>query len=352
MTQILMSELSRVARTDPHVTVLMAVYNGEKHLREAIDSVLGQTFDDFEFLIVDDASTDGTAEILRSLADSRMRVIHNKENMGLPKSLNRGLKLARGEYVARMDADDRAFPDRIERQVQYLDEHHKAGLVVSGVNVINESGELTYTYLCNLSSEGLYYELLFCNCIFHSSAMFRKSTVLQLGGYDESFTRASDYELWSRMRTVSRIDCISAPLMAWRDSAANMSTVFKREQDDAAYRIFINNIETLLGMFNDIETIVCFHDEGFSERHAIVTYDALRKLEKIQQQLKDGCPAWLDNDELNTYCEQKMRFYLELILANRQFKDVLHLLRHTRFRKLAFELATHRMRTLTKRNNG
>jgi len=130
-----------------------------------------------------------------------------------------------------------------------------------------------------------------------------------------------------------------------------MSTVFKREQDDAAYRIFVHNIETLLGPQNDIEKIVCFHDVGFSERHAIVTYDALRNLEKIHQQLIDDCPAWLDKDGLNTVCERHIRMFLGLMLANHQFKDVLHLLRHARFRKLVFELITRKMRTLTKRSN-
>ena len=352
MTQILMSELSRVAQTDLQVTVLMAVYNGEKHLREAIDSVLGQTFNNFEFLIVDDASTDGTAEILRSLSDSRIRIIRNNENMGLPKSLNRGLELARGEYIARIDADDIAIPTRIERQAQHLDEHLEVGLVVSGVKVINERGDVVYISECHASSEAIHYNLLFYNCIFHSSAMFRASTVSALGGYDEGFPRASDYDLWSRINTVSRIDCISAPLTAWRDSAGNMSTVFKREQDDAAYRIFVHNIETLLGTFNDIEKIVCFQDEGFPERRAIVTYDALRKLERIQQQLIESCPAWLDRNELKTFCERKMRFYLELFFAGHQFYDLTRALRHARFRKLLFEQVRHRTGMLNKRNNG
>jgi len=337
--------------SDLDVTVLISVYNGEKHLREAILSVLGQTFDNFELLIVDDASTDGTAEIYRSFSDSRIRITRNKENIGAYKSANRGLKLARGKYVARLDADDIAMPTRIERQARHLDEHLEAGLVVSGVNVINEKGDIVWFYECNLSSEEFYYTLLFHNCIFHSSTMFRASTVSELGGYDERFLRASDYDLWSRIRTVSRIDCVSGPLAAWRDSAANMSTVFKRAQDDVANRIFAHNIETLLGTLNDTEKIVCFHDEGFTERHPSITYDALRTLEKIQQQLVDSCPAWLDKDKLNTFCERKMRNYLGVMLANQQFKDVLHLLQHTRFRKLMFELVTRQMRTLTKRNN-
>jgi hypothetical protein len=340
MTQIMMSELTRVARTDPQVTVLMSVYNGEKYLREAIDSVLNQTFDSFELLIIDDASTDGTAEILRSLSDSRIRITRNKKNIGAYKSANRGLKLARGKYVARLDADDIAMPTRIERQAQYLDEHLEVGLVVSRVNVINERGEII-NISESLSSEAYYYILLFYNDIFHSSAMFKVSMVSELGGYDEGFTRASDYDLWSRIRTVSRIDCISEPLTTWRDSAINMSTVFKREQDDAAYRIFAKNIEGLMGVPIEVERIRCFHDEG-SERCFTVSYDAFLELERIQQQLLDGCPTWLDKDKLATFCEQKMRGYLELMLVNHQIRDVLRLSGYARPRKLFLEIFKRR----------
>src|SRR5665647_1056753 len=105
--------------SDLDVTVLISVYNGEKHLREAIDSVLGQTFDSFELLIIDDASTDGTAEILQSLSDPKIKIVCNKSNIGAYKSANIGLKLARGEYVARLDADDIAMPDRLERQARH-----------------------------------------------------------------------------------------------------------------------------------------------------------------------------------------------------------------------------------------
>src|SRR3712207_3671984 len=105
----------------PKVTVLMAVYNGEAYLREAVDRILGQTFTDLEFLVVSDGSTDGSAEILRSYADPRLRVVENERNLKLIASLNRGLELARGEYVARMDADDVSLPDRLAKQVAYLE---------------------------------------------------------------------------------------------------------------------------------------------------------------------------------------------------------------------------------------
>src|SRR4051812_26679567 len=122
----------------PTVSVLMAVYNGEQYLREAVNSILSQTFKDFEFIIIDDGSTDRSPELLASYAraDSRVKLI-SRPNKGLTKSLNEGLHAARGEFVARMDGDDISLPERFERQVSYLREHPEVVLVGSRVEFID-----------------------------------------------------------------------------------------------------------------------------------------------------------------------------------------------------------------------
>src|SRR5659263_168424 len=115
---------NKIEQTDlkaPKVTVLMAVYNGERYLREAIESILGQSFADFEFFIVNDGCTDSSRDIILSYRDPRIRLIDNQENIGLTKSLNIGLSLASGEYVARQDADDISYPTRIEKQIEYFE---------------------------------------------------------------------------------------------------------------------------------------------------------------------------------------------------------------------------------------
>jgi glycosyltransferase involved in cell wall biosynthesis len=129
------------SKLSPKVTVLMSVYNGEEHLREAIDSILNQTYKNFEFLIIDDGSTDGSVNIIRSYLDPRIRLIKNKKNIGITRSLNKGLKLARGEYIARMDDDDIAFPERLEKQVRFLNEHVNVGLVGGSDITINGVGD-------------------------------------------------------------------------------------------------------------------------------------------------------------------------------------------------------------------
>ena len=108
---------------NPRVTALMSVFNGDKYLSEALESILNQTFTNFEFLIINDGSNDRTEDILKSYDDVRIRIINNDNNMGLAKSLNKGLRIARGEYIARMDADDISLPTRLARQVEFLDKN-------------------------------------------------------------------------------------------------------------------------------------------------------------------------------------------------------------------------------------
>ena len=124
---------------NPKVAVLMSVYNGEKYLREAINSILSQTFNDFEFLIINDGSTDGTADILKSYTDSRIKIINNEKNIGLTKSLNKGLKIAKGEYIARQDADDISMPERLKEEVAFLEIHKDYAVVGTFVKILNEN---------------------------------------------------------------------------------------------------------------------------------------------------------------------------------------------------------------------
>ena len=128
-----------MSKTDPKVTVLMPVYNGEKYLNQAIDSILTQTFSDFEFLIIEDGSTDQSAEIIKSYSDSRIKLVCNDKNLKLAATLDKGLELSRGEYVARMDCDDISLRERLERQVEYLNSNNDICLVGSGFKLISDN---------------------------------------------------------------------------------------------------------------------------------------------------------------------------------------------------------------------
>lgn len=172
----------------------MCVYNGVTHLAAAIESVLAQTWREFEFLIINDASTDGSRGLCEKYRDPRIRIVDNERNLGLTKSLNRGLALARGIYIARLDADDVALPRRLERQLSYFQAHPSCALLFTGFR--KSTGYLGIPPAEPLEQR---WQMLFDNPLGHSTVMFRREVILNaLGGYDESFPVAQDYALWLR----------------------------------------------------------------------------------------------------------------------------------------------------------
>jgi len=186
----------------PKVTVLMSVYNGERYLREAITSILQQTWSDFEFLIINDGSTDSSREIIASYLDPRIRLLDNPTNLGLTKSLNRGLQVARGELIARQDTDDISAPSRLEKQVACFRRQPDLILLGCQANRIDQYGKIIPCSLglFPLVTLEIRWALMFDNPMIHASVMFPRKKILdQFGGYNENYTRSQDYELWSRV---------------------------------------------------------------------------------------------------------------------------------------------------------
>lgn len=215
----------------PKVTVLMSVYNGEKYLRQAIDSILNQTFKDFEFFIINDGSTDRTAEILQSYHDHRIKIINNEKNIGLTKSLNKGLKIARGEYIARQDADDISLPQRLEKEINFLEKHKRAGLIGSSIQLISESGKPLATQKVLTKNEEIKKGLLGGNQFAHGSVMFKRECLDKVGFYREEFRSTQDYDLWLRISEKYDVANISEPLYKWRVSFKSVSVAEKAAQD-------------------------------------------------------------------------------------------------------------------------
>lgn len=190
----------------PRVTVLMAAYNAEDYLNQAIDSILSQTFSDFEFLILDDGSTDRTPDILADYAskDRRLELIHNNGNVGTTRSLNKGLALARGEYIARMDADDVSLPHRLEKQVEFLDRRPDVGVVGCQMEVIDEADKPVGTYEVPCDHSMIVWKLLCGRSFAHPSVMIRAAILREAGGYDPSLPHSQDFELWTRLTAHTR----------------------------------------------------------------------------------------------------------------------------------------------------
>ena len=186
-----------MASYSPKISVIMSVHNSENYLREAIESILNQTFTDFEFIIVNDGSTDKSLAIIQSYIDKRIKRINNEGNIGLTKSLNKALKVARGEFVARQDADDVSLPNRFEEQIKYFQKYPKTALLGTSVYLIDENGKNIgkRIALAEPSMKDLFKE----NQFNHGSVMFKKKVIADLGGYNELIRYSQDYELWLRI---------------------------------------------------------------------------------------------------------------------------------------------------------
>jgi hypothetical protein len=230
----------------PKVTVLMAVYNGDRYLREAIESILGQSFQDFEFLIVNDGSTDSSREVILSYDDPRIRLIDNEKNLGQTRSLNRGLELAKGKFIARQDADDISAPQRLARQTAFLESQPEVALAGTWYQEVDASGTLiAERQLPSTWTEIRWWLLFFCPFV-HSSVMFRKSMVLdRIGQYDETLAYSQDYDLWLRIARVLPVANLEEYLVKFRLNPWSMTMTYGRRAQEG-HCIRVANIERLL----------------------------------------------------------------------------------------------------------
>jgi glycosyltransferase involved in cell wall biosynthesis len=217
------------------VTVLMPVYNGEKYLRAAIDSILTQTFRDFEFLIIDDGSQDNSEDIVRSYKDNRIALAKNEKNMGLEATLNRGILLANGEYIARMDCDDVSLPHRLEKQVAFMDSHPEVAVCGAQATVFGRRSGL---FDNPLEHEAIRCRLLFESVLAHPTVMLRRVFLVDNHlFYDDSkkYKTAEDYELWVRVSQIGRLANVDDILLQRRvhhSSIGSTQTQFQVNQTD------------------------------------------------------------------------------------------------------------------------
>jgi glycosyltransferase involved in cell wall biosynthesis len=220
----------------PKVSVVMAVYNNRRYVPEAVESILNQTFKDFEFIIIDDGSTDGSGEWLehRAKTDVRIRLVR-QENRGLTKSLNIGCSLVRGDFIARMDADDVSYPNRFSIQIEVLKSCSDVVALGSQIRYIDAGGVPLFIRRLPLEHE----EIEQCHLakwggfINHSSVMMRRNALEAVGGYDEKFPKAQDYDLWFRLGRVGRLANLPEVLLDYRHHRAAASSAARIKQSHA-----------------------------------------------------------------------------------------------------------------------
>lgn len=199
----------------PKISVVMSVHNGEAYLREAVESILFQSFREFEFIVVDDGSVDGTGKILSSYKDKRLRIVR-QENRGLTASLNRAIRLARGDFIARQDADDISMPDRLGTLAELLETDSEVGLTGSYVIFIDSSGREFGRWGMPVDHETIRDAMKEYNPICHGASMFRKRCSEEIGNYREKFRYAQDFDFFLRISSRNRVRNVGQFLYKWR----------------------------------------------------------------------------------------------------------------------------------------
>lgn len=218
------------------VSVLMPVFNAEKYLAEAIDSIISQSFEDWELVIINDGSTDSSLSIIETYVDKRIRLINNPQNIGLIKTLNNGINLCHGEYIARMDADDISHPERLQQQVNFLEQNNNHILCGTNATVINNKGECTGKIVNPSDNIYLQINLLFTNPFIHPSVMLRKSALVNTL-FNEKAIHIEDYELWTRLAQTGQVANLRQALLQYRWHDTNVSVEHAQTQEIAKNEI-------------------------------------------------------------------------------------------------------------------
>ncbi|MBC8508872.1 MAG: glycosyltransferase [Chloroflexi bacterium] len=216
----------------PRVSVIMPVYNGEKYLAEAIESILNQTLTDFEFVIIDDASQDSSLIIAREFArrDERIQIVENAENLGISVSLNKSIAITRCKYIARMDADDISLPERLDVQVAFMDAYPEVGICGTWIQYI---GQQNKTLKLPVEHDAIFARLLFENVLAHPTVMMRVASIREQAlHYDEEVRFAQDYEFWSRAINRVKLANINRILLYYRIHSQGVGSRYGQEQHE------------------------------------------------------------------------------------------------------------------------
>ena len=260
---------------NPKISVLMPVYNCRPFIEESVNSILNQTFKDFEFIIIDDCSTDGTYEYLQTLTDPRISIFRNKKNSGIAVSLNLGLEMAKGIYIARMDGDDISFPDRFAKQVTFMDEHPEIILCGGGYQSIGSS---KFIFVPKSSHEDIILYLMSYSPIAHPTVFFRTKTLTNNNiQYQPEFVPAEDYKMWTVLSKYGKLANITDIVLYYRVHKNQISSIN-------------TNIQSEIAKFVAFEYIMNFskrneHTDSFC-RKKINSIEDLKKYEDVEAIIK------------------------------------------------------------------
>lgn len=283
----------------PKVSIVMPTFNAERYLKEAADSILNQTYQDFELLAIDDYSKDRTRKILNEYCDSRIKVIDGP-NKGLCEALNLGIRLSAGEYIARMDADDIALPQRLEKQVKYMDENPNVGICGSWQqhfgtqNWVHKPGETSAQNRANL--------LFFCD-LCHSTLMLRRRVLINNNLFYNNRYASEDYQLWTRAMDVTDIVNLQEVLGKYRHGEDNITIAKFKKIDDESGRIVAETLWRTLGMHIAKEDIAYFNSWTNRYCDAPNAKEKRRRLDNFERLLRE---IWYVNQQVEYYEPQSL----------------------------------------------
>lgn len=259
----------------PLVSIVMSVYNGEKYLDEAITSVLEQNFRNFEFIIIDDGSKDGTSSILQRYAKLDKRIcVHSQKNLGLIPSLNKGCRLAQGKYVARMDADDINLPERLIKQVHHMEAHSEIGVLGTWVEYIDESGKTYGQWRMPTQPALVGWSLLFGTCLAHPTVIMRSDVLESLHYYRLEALHVEDYDLWTRASFSTKLANLPEVLLKRRTREDSICSQHLQNQQENVIKVMQTMTERLLNS--------PVSSDSLSYLHRTVMGPALTSFEQIE----------------------------------------------------------------------
>lgn len=261
----------------PQLSVILPIHNGGKYLRDAIQSVMQQTFQDFELIAIDDGSTDNTLQILQEFKDPRVRIF-SQENSGLVTTLQRGMRLACAPLIARMDHDDKCMPNRFALQVQFLQEHPEVG--VCGGAVILESNGRQRVARFPETDTGIRWLFCFTSSIVHPAVIFRKTVIEQVNGYrqSEESNLTEDYDLWVRLTPITKFANLHQPVLMLRKHGKNITISSSQKHLRNSQRISQNYVQNIIKHAVPITDIAKLRHESSPVKDIMSAYTTLREL--------------------------------------------------------------------------
>jgi glycosyltransferase involved in cell wall biosynthesis len=324
--------------TTPKISVLMPVYNAARFLNESVVSILNQTFFDFEFIIIDDGSTDNSVEIIKRFKDPRIVLVRNEKNLGISETLNKGIALAKSSLIARMDADDISHASRLQKQYDYMSKNPDCALLSSWARVVTE--DLKFVRLERYRSKFYYYNLIFECWMYHPTIMFRKKEAEEVGMY--SMPYSEDFDLFWKMSRRFKIWNLPDALVDYRLSSTSLNVVLRKsEYEEANKRNVLRNLRHYLGddvVISDaiLECLRHNFDPILNDMESLPS--CLAMLEKITKSVLDEENPNRNKKDIRDAHYFKRQFIISEVAKRLPRHKMIQLLAHTRTWQPLYEI--------------